>query len=130
MAEESQNNINILNLDPHHESCMDGRTIVTCRTCAGHASRGYEYCLACNGYGFSIYQCVHCNPELKGKATEKSSSEKKPADENSNAKPSSRRGPNLDPPKNNHRKHGDGGGGVGGGSGGGSNNVGVNYSKP
>ncbi|KAJ5816619.1 hypothetical protein N7447_008852 [Penicillium robsamsonii] len=51
----------LLNLDPEHISCIGGRTVVTCKGCAGNAPRG-AICLSCNGRGFNIFVCAHCNP--------------------------------------------------------------------
>ena len=68
----------LLNLDPEHISCIGGRTVVTCKSCAGNAPR-YIYttptqtyksntsprgsiCSSCNGRGFNIFVCAHCNP--------------------------------------------------------------------
>jgi hypothetical protein len=68
-----------LNLDPEHTSCIGGRTVLTCRDCAGNApryvlhafqksiahiliSRRGAVCASCNGRGFGIFVCAHCNP--------------------------------------------------------------------
>ncbi|CAG8025353.1 unnamed protein product [Penicillium salamii] len=45
----------LFNLDPEHISCIGGRTVVTCKSCAGNAP-------SCNGRGFNIFVCAHCNP--------------------------------------------------------------------
>ncbi|KAF4771849.1 hypothetical protein N7455_008252 [Penicillium solitum] len=58
MASSTQS---LLNLDPEHISCIGGRTVVTCKGCAGNAPRG-AICLSCNGRGFNIFVCAHCNP--------------------------------------------------------------------
>ncbi|GIJ82963.1 hypothetical protein Asppvi_001480 [Aspergillus pseudoviridinutans] len=50
-----------LNLDPEHTACIGGRTVLTCRDCAGNAPRG-AVCASCNGRGFGIFVCAHCNP--------------------------------------------------------------------
>ncbi|KAF3386594.1 hypothetical protein F1880_000339, partial [Penicillium rolfsii] len=47
--------------DPDHVSCIGGRTVVTCRDCAGNAPRG-AVCTSCGGQGFNIFICGHCNP--------------------------------------------------------------------
>ncbi|KAJ5970854.1 uncharacterized protein N7479_000772 [Penicillium vulpinum] len=51
----------LFNLDPEHISCIGGRTVVTCKGCAGNAPRG-AICLSCNGRGFNMFICAHCNP--------------------------------------------------------------------
>ncbi|KAJ5357384.1 hypothetical protein N7541_004542 [Penicillium brevicompactum] len=51
----------LYNLDPEHISCIGGRTVVTCKSCAGNAPRG-SICPSCNGRGFNIFVCAHCNP--------------------------------------------------------------------
>ncbi|KAF9893928.1 hypothetical protein FE257_008899 [Aspergillus nanangensis] len=53
--------VSSLHLDPHHTSCIGGRTVLTCRNCAGNAPRG-AVCTSCSGRGFNIFICVHCNP--------------------------------------------------------------------
>ncbi|KAL5363421.1 hypothetical protein BJX96DRAFT_118639 [Aspergillus floccosus] len=50
-----------IDLDPSHTSCIGGRTILTCRSCAGNAPRG-AICPSCSGRGFNIFICAHCNP--------------------------------------------------------------------
>ncbi|KAJ5592706.1 hypothetical protein N7537_009610 [Penicillium hordei] len=57
----------LLNLDPEHISCIGGRTVVTCKGCAGNAPRG-AICLSCNGRGFNIFVCAHCNPAVAAAA--------------------------------------------------------------
>ncbi|PWY69292.1 hypothetical protein BO83DRAFT_69293 [Aspergillus eucalypticola CBS 122712] len=47
--------------DPGHTSCIGGRTVVTCRSCAGNAPRN-SVCSSCNGRGFNVFICPHCNP--------------------------------------------------------------------
>lgn len=77
MASSTQS---LLNLDPEHISCIGGRTVVTCKGCAGNAPRYTPapniafitpntnpiprgaICLSCNGRGFNIFVCAHCNP--------------------------------------------------------------------
>ncbi|PYH95316.1 hypothetical protein BO71DRAFT_205301 [Aspergillus ellipticus CBS 707.79] len=49
-------------MDPEHTSCIGGRTVLTCRNCAGNAPRG-AICSCCGGRGFNIFVCTHCNPE-------------------------------------------------------------------
>ncbi|KAJ5154351.1 uncharacterized protein N7500_009790 [Penicillium coprophilum] len=69
----------LLDLDPEHRSCIGGRTVVTCKGCAGNAPRytplkhpSHLYpntnaiprgaiCPSCNGRGFNIFVCAHCN---------------------------------------------------------------------
>ncbi|KAJ5539662.1 hypothetical protein N7513_007994 [Penicillium frequentans] len=51
----------LLNLDPGHISCIGGRTVLTCRNCAGNAPRG-SICTSCQGRGFNIFICARCNP--------------------------------------------------------------------
>ncbi|CAG8910062.1 unnamed protein product [Penicillium egyptiacum] len=58
MASSTQS---LFNLDPAHIACIGGRTVVTCKGCAGNAPRG-TICLGCNGRGFNIFVCAHCNP--------------------------------------------------------------------
>ncbi|KGO37164.1 hypothetical protein PEX1_076330 [Penicillium expansum] len=58
MASSTQS---LFSLDPEHISCVGGRTVVTCKGCAGNAPRG-AICLNCNGRGFNIFICAHCNP--------------------------------------------------------------------
>ncbi|KAJ0427027.1 hypothetical protein BJY00DRAFT_6986 [Aspergillus carlsbadensis] len=50
-----------LDLDPSHTSCIGGRTVLTCRSCAGNAPRN-SVCTSCNGRGFNMFVCIHCNP--------------------------------------------------------------------
>ncbi|KAL4964887.1 uncharacterized protein BDV14DRAFT_63821 [Aspergillus stella-maris] len=50
-----------LELDPSHTSCIGGRTVLTCRNCAGNAPRTTK-CGTCDGKGFNIFVCSHCNP--------------------------------------------------------------------
>ncbi|KAL4903917.1 hypothetical protein BDW74DRAFT_179500 [Aspergillus multicolor] len=50
-----------LDLDPAHKSCIGGRTVLTCRSCAGNAPRT-TVCSTCSGAGFNIFVCAHCNP--------------------------------------------------------------------
>ncbi|PLB35789.1 uncharacterized protein BDW47DRAFT_109833 [Aspergillus candidus] len=50
-----------IQLDPGHTSCIGGRTVLTCRHCAGNAPRG-AICNSCSGRGFNIFICAHCNP--------------------------------------------------------------------
>ncbi|KAI9374231.1 hypothetical protein BJX61DRAFT_540965 [Aspergillus egyptiacus] len=50
-----------LDLDPNHTSCIGGRTVITCRSCAGNAPRG-PVCTGCSGRGFNIFICARCNP--------------------------------------------------------------------
>ncbi|KKK19694.1 hypothetical protein ARAM_007048 [Aspergillus rambellii] len=50
-----------IHLDPTHTSCIGGRTVLTCRSCAGNAPRG-AICTSCSGRGFNIFICAHCNP--------------------------------------------------------------------
>ncbi|PYH58450.1 uncharacterized protein BO96DRAFT_242091 [Aspergillus niger CBS 101883] len=47
--------------DPGHTSCIGGRTVVTCRSCAGNAPRN-SVCSSCNGRGFNVFICPHCHP--------------------------------------------------------------------
>ncbi|GES65798.1 hypothetical protein ATEIFO6365_0012019000 [Aspergillus terreus] len=51
----------LVDLDPSHTSCIGGRTVLTCRSCAGNAPRG-AICPSCSGRGFNIFTCAHCNP--------------------------------------------------------------------
>ncbi|KAJ5780760.1 hypothetical protein N7457_005920 [Penicillium paradoxum] len=51
----------LFNLDPEHISCIGGRTVITCKSCAGNAPRG-AICASCKGRGFNIFICAHCNP--------------------------------------------------------------------
>ncbi|KAJ5925640.1 hypothetical protein N7454_008279 [Penicillium verhagenii] len=51
----------LFSLDPGHISCIGGRTALTCRNCAGNAPRG-SICTSCDGRGFNIFVCAHCNP--------------------------------------------------------------------
>ncbi|OGE49577.1 hypothetical protein PENARI_c020G07289 [Penicillium arizonense] len=57
----------LLNLDPQHISCIGGRTVLTCKSCAGNAPRG-SICTSCNGRGFNIFICVQCNPTVAAAA--------------------------------------------------------------
>ncbi|KAL4943428.1 hypothetical protein BDV06DRAFT_221266 [Aspergillus oleicola] len=50
-----------LELDPNHKSCIGGRTVLTCRSCAGNAPRTSK-CGTCDGKGFNIFVCSRCNP--------------------------------------------------------------------
>lgn len=81
-------------LDPQHNTCVGGRTIITCPDCAGNAPR-YTHththiqtpfpskpiptyltntihttsttasiCETCQGRGFNVFVCAHCNPAL------------------------------------------------------------------
>ncbi|KAJ5864898.1 uncharacterized protein N7529_006814 [Penicillium soppii] len=71
----------LFTLDPEHVSCIGGRTVVTCKSCAGNAPRYIHtsdfdpstnakanaltrgsICATCNGRGFNIFVCAHCNP--------------------------------------------------------------------
>ncbi|KAJ5482646.1 hypothetical protein N7475_001458 [Penicillium sp. IBT 31633x] len=80
----------LLNLDPEHISCIGGKTVITCKGCAGNAPRYVpistktstppftsthtipitntnqlprgEICTSCKGRGFNIFICAHCNP--------------------------------------------------------------------
>ncbi|KAJ5692960.1 hypothetical protein N7462_002383 [Penicillium macrosclerotiorum] len=65
-------NLSILDLDPNHISCIGGRTVVTCRHCAGNAPRG-AICTSCDGRGFNIFICMHCNPAAAAAAVRSSS---------------------------------------------------------
>ncbi|KAJ5124493.1 uncharacterized protein N7515_008318 [Penicillium bovifimosum] len=47
--------------DPTHISCLGGRTVLTCKGCAGNAPRG-SICTTCKGHGFTIYPCGRCHP--------------------------------------------------------------------
>ena len=77
----ANNQASIYNLDPGHISCIGGRTVLTCRHCAGNAPRYMEFhfldlrlpplshnlhrgaiCTSCDGRGFTIFICAHCNP--------------------------------------------------------------------
>ncbi|KAJ5306075.1 hypothetical protein N7508_005090 [Penicillium antarcticum] len=61
-----------LNLDPQHISCIGGRTVLTCKSCAGNAP-------SCNGRGFNIFICAQCNPAAStGPATPVSSAPSSP----------------------------------------------------
>ncbi|KAL5333366.1 hypothetical protein BJX70DRAFT_392244 [Aspergillus crustosus] len=55
------NQASSLDLDPTHNSCIGGRTVLTCRSCAGNAPRT-TICNSCSGRGFNIFACAHCNP--------------------------------------------------------------------
>ncbi|KAL4753073.1 hypothetical protein BDW72DRAFT_44325 [Aspergillus terricola var. indicus] len=55
------NQTSSLDLDPTHTSCIGGRTVLTCRSCAGNAPRT-TICNSCSGRGFNIFVCAHCNP--------------------------------------------------------------------
>ncbi|KAL5002870.1 hypothetical protein BDV10DRAFT_181090 [Aspergillus recurvatus] len=55
------NQASSLDLDPTHTSCIGGRTVLTCRSCAGNAPRT-SICSSCSGRGFNIFVCAHCNP--------------------------------------------------------------------
>ncbi|KAJ5210573.1 hypothetical protein N7472_000712 [Penicillium cf. griseofulvum] len=59
----------LLSLDPEHISCVGGRTVVTCKGCAGNAPRE-TICHGCNGCGFNIFVCAHCNPAAAAAARE------------------------------------------------------------
>lgn len=71
--------VSSLDLDPTHTSCVGGKTVLTCRSCAGNAPRYVmlllvlsmglvlitsrnSVCSSCSGRGFNIYICTHCNP--------------------------------------------------------------------
>jgi hypothetical protein len=70
--------VSSVHLDPEHTSCIGGRTVLTCRSCAGNAprfapSQAYTFdmrlsclrgaiCSSCSGRGFNVFICVHCNP--------------------------------------------------------------------
>ncbi|KAL2811460.1 hypothetical protein BDW59DRAFT_168006 [Aspergillus cavernicola] len=55
------NQASSLDLDPAHTSCIGGRTVLTCRSCAGNAPRN-SICTSCSGRGFNIFVCTRCNP--------------------------------------------------------------------
>ncbi|OJJ58185.1 hypothetical protein ASPSYDRAFT_46207 [Aspergillus sydowii CBS 593.65] len=52
-----------LELDPTHTSCIGGKTVLTCRCCAGNAPRNSaSICSSCRGRGITMFACSHCNP--------------------------------------------------------------------
>ncbi|KAL4777930.1 hypothetical protein BJX76DRAFT_188238 [Aspergillus varians] len=55
--------VSSLELDPTHTSCLGGRTVVTCRSCAGNAPRT-AVCSSCKGQGFNTFVCAHCHPAV------------------------------------------------------------------
>ncbi|KAL2856291.1 hypothetical protein BJX68DRAFT_206343 [Aspergillus pseudodeflectus] len=48
-------------LDPSHTSCIGGRMVLTCPSCAGNAPRT-SACTNCSGRGFNMFVCTHCSP--------------------------------------------------------------------
>ncbi|KAJ5989423.1 hypothetical protein N7481_004633 [Penicillium waksmanii] len=64
-------NFSPFHLDPDHISCIGGRTVQTCRGCAGNAPRG-AVCTSCEGRGFNISICAHCNPAAAATAVRSS----------------------------------------------------------
>ncbi|KAH8433061.1 uncharacterized protein LDX57_010700 [Aspergillus melleus] len=69
--------VSTLRLDPEHTSCIGGRTVLTCRHCAGNAPRG-SICTSCSGRGFNIFICAHCNPAAASAQTPDSSTPNSP----------------------------------------------------
>ncbi|GFF32613.1 hypothetical protein IFM46972_03607 [Aspergillus udagawae] len=66
------------NLDPEHTACIGGRTVLTCRDCAGNAPRGAHlhlctlqpgggcaYCQECGLISGIIYTLLTCITEPK-----------------------------------------------------------------
>ncbi|PLB53760.1 hypothetical protein P170DRAFT_4260 [Aspergillus steynii IBT 23096] len=60
--------VSTVRLDPEHNSCIGGRTVLTCRHCAGNAPS------SCSGRGFNIFVCAHCNPAAAAQASTPDSS--------------------------------------------------------
>ncbi|RAL02065.1 uncharacterized protein BO80DRAFT_38170 [Aspergillus ibericus CBS 121593] len=60
--------------DPGHTSCIGGRTVMTCRSCAGNAPRSNAVCSSCNGRGFNVFICPHCNPTAAAAAIKSTTS--------------------------------------------------------
>ncbi|OJJ04220.1 hypothetical protein ASPVEDRAFT_43679 [Aspergillus versicolor CBS 583.65] len=53
-----------IELDPTHRSCIGGKTVLTCRSCAGNAPRNSaSICSSCRGHGFTMFVCSHCHPD-------------------------------------------------------------------
>lgn len=126
-----------LNLDPEHTSCIGGRTVLTCQDCAGNApryilhvyqksiapnliSRRGAVCASCNGRGFGIFICAHCNPAaaaLHARNTAPSAESSSLSSPASLSRSSSTSMPSRNDPAAARpwRRFGDGDGGPGGG---------------
>ncbi|EGE07715.1 hypothetical protein TEQG_06698 [Trichophyton equinum CBS 127.97] len=105
-------------LDPQHIFCNNGRTFLTCRSCAGNPPS----CEDCRGNGFNTYICGHCqkasisdqeriglfttSPLATGPPTLKSSRPSSPESSVSSVSSLDRlpKPRNLDPPEHGHRR--------------------------
>ncbi|KAH2162124.1 hypothetical protein KXW33_001507 [Aspergillus fumigatus] len=108
-----------LNLDPEHTSCIGGRTVLSCQDYAGNAPRG-AVCASCNGRGFGIFICAHCNPAaaaLHARNTAPSAESSRLSSPASLSRSSSTSMPSRNDPAAARpwRRFGDGDGGPGGG---------------
>ncbi|WEW60219.1 hypothetical protein PRK78_005704 [Emydomyces testavorans] len=118
----SQNSPTFTNfsLSSNPPSCINGKAVMTCRSCAGNPPRVRgEACTACQGYGFIMYACSNPQPSTangsaKGGAS-RSAVDSRLLGKGGILDPAS--APGWSTKSSDYRRHGDGSGGASGNGG-------------